>query len=266
MSKIAKKLLIGVAATGACLTMFSGMAVAEEEKPTANLTMGAYSQYIWRGFEMTKDSIVIQPSMTVAYKGFSANLWGNLDTDPYVDDSENASNNWTETDMTLAYGWDMDPVAFSVGYIYYGLDSFDDSQEFFASAALKTILKPTLTIYRDIDSYQGWYVTLGVSHSIPVHGDITLDLGAQVSYLSADEASTYHVSDTPDDSYSDFHDGVLSMGFTIPLNSYFTINPKLVYSFALSNDSEDVISNNYAAIGSGDENFIYGGVSVTMAF
>lgn len=266
MSKIAKKLLIGVAATGACLTMFSGMAVAEEEKPTANLTMGAYSQYIWRGFEMSKDSIVIQPSMTVAYKGFSANLWGNLDTDPYVIDDENASNNWTETDMTLAYGWDMDPVALSVGYIYYGLDSCDDSQEFYASASLKTILKPTLTIYRDIDSYQGWYVTLGVSHSIPVHNDITLDLGAQVSYLSADDASTYHVSDTPDDSYSDFHDGVLSLGFTIPLNTYITINPKLVYSFALSNDAEDVISNNYAAIGSGDENFIYGGVSVSMAF
>jgi uncharacterized protein (TIGR02001 family) len=263
MNKIAKKLLVGVAATGACFTMFSGMASAEEEKPTANLTVGAFSQYIWRGFEMSKDSIVIQPSMTVAYKGFSANMWGNLDTDPYVMD-DNASNNWTETDLTLAYAWDMDPVAFSVGYIYYGLDSVDDSQEFYASAALKTILKPTLTIYRDVDSYQGWYVTLGVSHSIPVHNDITLDLGAQVSYLSADDASTFAVSDSPDDAYSDFHDGVLSVGFTIPLCSYATINPKLVYSFALSNDAEDVISN--LSKQGDDDNFIYGGVSVTMTF
>ncbi len=267
MSTIAKKLLVGVVVTGACVTMFSGLAsAAEEEKPTANLTVGAYSQYIWRGFEMTKDSIVIQPSMTVAYKGFSANLWGNLDTDPYTVDGDNSSNNWTETDMTLAYGWDMDPVAFSVGYIYYALDSVDDTQEFYVSAALKTILKPTLTIYRDVDSYQGWYVTLGISHSIPVHNDITLDLGAQASYLSADDASTYHVSSTPDDAYSDFHDGVLSVGFTIPVCKYATINPKLAYSFALSNDAEDVISNNYAAIGSGDNNFIFGGVSVTMAF
>jgi len=266
MNKIAKRLLVGAAATGVCFTMFSGLAAAEEEKPTANLTVGAYSQYIWRGFELSKDSIVIQPSMTVAYKGFSANLWGNLDTDPYTVNDENASNNWTETDMTLAYAWDMDPVAFSVGYIYYGLDSFDDSQEFFISAALKTILKPTLSIYRDVDSYQGWYVTLGVSHSIPVQGDITLDLGAQVSYLSADSGDAPAYIDEDGDNYSDFHDGVLSVGFTIPLCSFATINPKLVYSFALSDDAEYVISNNYAAFGSGDEDFIYGGVSVTMTF
>jgi uncharacterized protein (TIGR02001 family) len=262
MNKIAKKLLVGAAATGVCFTMFSGMAAAEEEVPTANLTVGAFSQYIWRGFEMTKDSIVIQPSMTVAYKGFSANVWGNLDTDPYADDD--ADHHWTETDVTLAYAWDMDPVAFSVGYIYYGLDSLDDSQEFYASAGLKTILKPTLTIYRDVDSYEGWYITLGVSHSIPVHNDITLDLGAQVSYLSADDASTFAVSDSPDDAYSDFHDGVLSVGFTIPLCSYATINPKLMYSFALSNDAEDVISN--LSKQGDDDNFIYGGVSVTMTF
>lgn len=74
MNIITKKLLIGIAATGTCLTMFSSMASAEEEKPTANLSVGAYSQYIWRGFEMSKNSIVIQPSMTVAYKGFSANI------------------------------------------------------------------------------------------------------------------------------------------------------------------------------------------------
>jgi uncharacterized protein (TIGR02001 family) len=260
MNKIAKRLLVGAAATGVCFTMFSGMAAAEEEKPTANLTVGAFSQYIWRGFELSQDSIVIQPSMTVAYKGFSANLWGNLDTDNY--DVE--TNNWTETDMTLAYAWDMDPMAFSVGYIYYANDGIDDSQEFYASAALKTILKPTLTIYRDVDSYQGWYVTLGVSHSIPVHEDITLDLGAQASYLSADSGDEPAYTDADGDNYSDFHDGVLSVGFTIPVCSYATINPKLSYTFALSNDAQDVMKN--GSIDGDDDNFIYGGVSVTMTF
>ncbi len=263
MSKIAKKLLIGVAATGACLTMFSGMAVAEEDKPTANLTMGAYSQYIWRGFELSKDSIVIQPSMTVAYKGFSANLWGNLDTAPYSAD-DNESNNWNETDMTLAYGWDLDPVALSVGYIYYSIDSMDDSQEFYASASLKTILKPTLTIYRDIDSYQGWYITLGIGHSIPIQGDITLDLGAQIAYLSVDDESTYADPGDPNDAYSNFHDGTLSVGLTIPVNTYFTVNPKLSYTFGLSDDAEDLMGA--TSKDGNDDDYIYGGVSVSMAF
>ncbi len=258
MNKIAKKLLVGVAATGACFTMFSGMASAEEEKPTANLTVGALSQYIWRGFELSKDSIVIQPSMTVAYKGFSANLWGNLDTDPYMDDQDN----WNETDMTLAYAWDIDPVAFSVGYIYYALEA-DDTQEFYVSAGLKSILKPTLTIYRDVDSYEGWYVTLGISHSIPVHNDITLDMGAQVSYLSSDSGDNA-ITDEDGESYDDFHDGVLSVGLTIPLCSYATINPKLMYTFALSDDAEYVMRG--ASMNGDDDDFFYGGVSVTMTF
>lgn len=263
MRKMTRELLIGVATTGACLTMFSGMAVAEEDKPTANLTVGAYSQYIWRGFELSKDSIVIQPSMTLAYKGFSANLWGNLDSDPYSDTTDE-SKNWNETDMTLTYGWDMDPVAFSVGYIYYALDSVDDTQEFLASAALKTILKPTLTIYRDIDSYQGWYISLGVAHSFPVHEAITLDLGAQASYLTADDESTYADPSDPNDAYNNFHDGMLSVGLTIPVTTYITVNPKLSYTFALSNDAQELLKA--SSKDGNDDQFFYGGVSVTMAF
>lgn len=262
MSEIAKKLMAGVAATGVCLVLSSSLACAEEEKPTADLTVGAYSQYIWRGFEMSKDSIVVQPSMTVAYKGFSANLWGNLDTDPYSEINDE-SNNWTETDLTLAYGWEMGPAAFSVGYIYYALDGDDDdTQEFFASAALDTLLAPTLAVYRDTDAFPGWYATLGISHSFPVSGEITLDLGALVSYLAADEAETYAEADGS--KYSNFHDGVLSVGLTIPVSQYITVTPKLSYTFALSSGAEDLMRD--SSKNGTDDDFIYGGVAVSMAF
>lgn len=263
MKKVTKKLLTGVAVTGVCLSMVSGLAFAEEEKPTANLTVGAFSQYIWRGFELSKDSIVVQPSMTVGYKGFSANLWGNLDTDPYTTTTDE-SNNWNETDMTLAYGWDMGPVSFSAGYIYYGLDAANDTQEFFAGATWNTLLKPTLTVYKDTDSYPGWYTTLAVSHSFPVKGDITLDLGASASYLKADDSSTYADPNDPTEAYSNFHDGVLSVGFTVPVNQYFTVTPKLSYTFALSNDAQDLMKA--SSKNGNDDSFVYGGVSVSMAF
>ena len=264
MSKVARKLLTGVAVTGVCLSIFSGLAFAadaEEEKPTANLTVGAYSQYIWRGFELSKDSIVVQPSMTVGYKGFSANLWGNLDTNQYST-TANETNNWNETDMTLAYGWEMGPATFSVGYIYYSLDGVDDTQEFFASAALNTLLKPTLTVYRDTDYAPGWYTTLGISHSFPVQGDITLDLGGQVSYLKASSSSPYKEADGSN--YSSFHDGVLSVGLTVPVNKYITVSPKLSYTFALSSDAQDLMKA--SSKNGNDDNFIYGGVAVSMAF
>ena len=42
-----------------------------EEKPTGDFTVAAMSQYVWRGYELSRNSVVIQPSMTIGYKGFS---------------------------------------------------------------------------------------------------------------------------------------------------------------------------------------------------
>ena len=269
MSRIARKLLVGVAATGVCLSMFSGLACAadaEEDKPTADLTVAALSQYVWRGFAYSKDSIVVQPSMTVGYKGFSANLWGNLDTDRWNDNGQD-SNSWTETDLTMAYGWAMGPVNFSAGYIYYALDAATDTQEVFLSATLDTLLSPTLKVYRDIDHYAGWYTTLGVSHSLPVKDDIVLTLGAQVSYLVADEASSYADPDDANEEYSDFHDGLLSASLKIPVGKYLAVTPQVYYSFPLSSDADDRLKlDNQNVIGKSDSDFLYGGVSVSMTF
>lgn len=266
MRDVARKLLAGVVTTGVCLSMFSGLAFAEEDKPTADLTVGALSQYIWRGFAYSKDSVVVQPSMTVGYKDFSFNLWGNLDTDRWNADGQDA-NSWTETDMTMAYAWAMGPVNFSTGYIYYALDNATDTQEVYLSATLDTVLKPTLKIYRDIDHYAGWYLTLGVAHSVPITGEINLDLGAQVSYLAADDANSYEDPNETGKAYRNFHDGLLSASLKIPVNQYISVTPQLYYSFPLSSDADDRLKiDNMNVIGKTDADFVYGGVSVSMAF
>ena len=51
-------------------------AAPAEEKPTLDFTTYGLTKYVWRGYENTKNSIVVQPSMTVGYAGFSANIWG----------------------------------------------------------------------------------------------------------------------------------------------------------------------------------------------
>jgi len=43
----------------------------------------ALNLYYSKGVANSRNSIVIQPSVTVGYKDFSINLWGNLDTNPY---------------------------------------------------------------------------------------------------------------------------------------------------------------------------------------
>ncbi len=47
-------------------------AASEEEKPTADFNVAALTKYVWRGYEQTRDSIVVQPSFTVGYKGLRA--------------------------------------------------------------------------------------------------------------------------------------------------------------------------------------------------
>lgn len=87
-----------------------------EEKPSASADMAIFSKYVWRGYELSDDSIVFQPSATVGYKGFSMNLWGNLDSD--FDDMDTVTNDkteWTETDLTLSYDTSFGPVGLGGG-------------------------------------------------------------------------------------------------------------------------------------------------------
>ena len=79
-----------------------------ETKPYFSGAAAGLSQYIFRGYELSKDSIVIQPSLTVGYRGFEATLWGNLDSNDKYTKADKA--NWNETDLTLSYTYDFGPV------------------------------------------------------------------------------------------------------------------------------------------------------------
>ena len=125
----------------------------EEEKPTADVSISLMSQYIWRGQELSRDSLIIQPSLTIGYKGFAANIWQNIDTD-YWDTTDDVDS-LNETDITLSYGHDFGSFGLEAGYIWYSLDVADDSHEVYASATLNTLLSPTLTVYREFAHYPG---------------------------------------------------------------------------------------------------------------
>ncbi|HBI15218.1 MAG TPA: hypothetical protein DDY20_06835 [Desulfobulbaceae bacterium] len=252
-----------IAATFVLLGSYAPVFGTEEaEKPTGSMSIAMLSKYVWRGYELSNDSMVIQPSITASYLGFSVNLWGNLDTDQDADLFGEEGANWNETDLTLSYGGSAGMVSYSAGYIYYGLEGLDDSQEIYGSIGLDTILAPTLTVYRDVDAYPGWYATLGVSHSFQLSENISLDLAGQVGYLSADDADTLAEPDDPGSAYSDFHDGRLSATLTIPITEEISIAPNVTYSFALSDGASDIIKGGSAG---GDDNFLFGGITLNVA-
>jgi hypothetical protein len=260
--------LAAVTAMGFLLLIFSSMNLwAEDEaKPSASGDVGVFSQYIWRGYEFSKDSIVIQPSATVSYKDVSFNLWGNLDTDLYTD--PNGESQFTETDMTLSYDKSFGMVSLGAGYIYYGLDGMDDSQEIYLSIGLDTLLSPSLTVYREISNYQGWYISLGVSHSFELPKEITLDLGGSIGYYAYDDV--YEFDDNGNettDKYSALHNGLISVGLTIPIGKYFSVVPMVAYSFPLSNEADNMITYTNLSAGFEDKSdFFYGGVTASLSF
>ncbi len=275
-------------------TSLSLMAWAEEEaatdKVTGEVAASVLSAYIWRGQEMTRHSVVVQPSMTAAYKGFTVNLWGNLDTNPYSAVDDDYSSTYTETDVTLSYSHQFGIVQVGGGYIYYGLAAATpggpdllDSQELFFTLGLNTILAPTLTVYKEIDHYHQWYATLGVSHTFALHDKVGLKLLATVSYLKSDDETTYPEFDSDyaatNDKFNNLHDGVISVALPVSVTDHITITPLLSYVFPLSDDAKYEmkargLEGSWTTVGrtvvvdpsDRDCAYLYGGVTLSFAF
>jgi len=254
----------------------------EEDPITGEAAASILSAYIWRGQEFSRHSVVIQPSATIGYKGFSLNVWGNLDTHAYAAGPENYSSNYSETDVTLSYTHKFGIVSVGGGYIYYGLAALQpggadplDSQEIFATVSVDTILTPTLTIYKEIDHYHQWYATLGVSHIFKLHERIGLKLAGQVSYLKSEDDSTYPKFDSNSvattDKFNNFHDAVATISLPVSVTKNITITPLLTYVFPLSNDAryEMKARGLQGAASPSDKDsssFLYGGVTLSFAF
>lgn len=75
------------------------------------------SKYVWRGQNLV-DNWVLQPSVSLGYKGLTGSIWGNSDmTGETVDNWE-----FTELDYTLDYSGTVpgvDVLGYSIGAIYY---------------------------------------------------------------------------------------------------------------------------------------------------
>ncbi len=150
-------------------------------------------------------------------------------------------------------------------YIIVGCD---DSQELFLSLGLNTLLSPSLTAYREMDSYMHWYFLFSLSYSIKLTETTSLELSASASYLKSKDADEYpEINDgglATGDKFNNFHDGVITASLPITVARYISITPALSYTFPLSNDASDEMK--YRSKTGKDDNFIYGGVTLSMAF
>jgi hypothetical protein len=236
------------------------------EDLTADFNLSLYSQYIWRGYGLSKNSFVLFPTMTVGYKGFAVNVWTDLDTRFYGTDAKEFK--LQETDVTVSYSNSYQPwkLNYSLGWILYDYQPTEGeadgsiidtkNQEIFLTLGLDTLLKPTFSVYQEIEKGPAWYFQLGVSHSFAVYKDWSLDLAGSVSYLNN---KSQHKNGT---NFSDFHDGNISAGLKIPLNKYLSVKPNIQYSFPLTSAASREIND--GSFGH-DNQFVYGGLIIDLA-
>jgi len=120
------------------------------------------SKYIWRGMNLVNGD-VIQPSVTVGYKGFSGNLWGSYD----LTNDERKRHQLTEWDYTLDYSFGWKKLGFTVGATYYDLRHIHikDSADAFAIVSVDVPLRPTLAVWKAIKQTEGSYWRFSLSHS-----------------------------------------------------------------------------------------------------
>ncbi|HOJ70701.1 MAG TPA: hypothetical protein PLR38_02560 [Syntrophorhabdaceae bacterium] len=255
------------------LIFFPQISQGEQAKDvTGSVALATYNQYIFRGYEIGKSSLVIQPSMTVSLKGFSATLWGNMDTNQRntrtATFNQEFKKGWNETDLTLSYTHEIKNLSITGGYIYYGTKYADETEEVFVALSYKTIANPTITVYRDIANYKGTYINLGLSHSFPIYKKMTIDLASGFGYFigESDYWKTYERSTGTytGSKYRGFHDGMVKMGLTIPVKKVFLIQPTVQYWFPLSSHARKEyptpadIKDSYNPNGPVKYNLVYG--------
>lgn len=256
-------------------------ASTEEDRPTASFGVDIFSQYVWRGFALSRNSAVLQPSITVGYKGFSVNLWGNFDA------SENApwaltprtGAKWNETDFTFGYtrevyqGTWLKSLSLSLGGIYYAYDSTlypqgDSFEITYGVTADFNYAVLAITANHEVLHYPGWLLTVGLSRKFDLPWyNLSLDLGHNFLFLFSRDWVAYPAKPFSNpDSTKAFNAplaGQLYAALNIPVHKYVTISPKMGFWYALGGGSTELLR-----WGSWDakHNHVYGGLNVTFAF
>ena len=258
-----KYVTMGLLAGAMCLGL--GSAMAEEAEPVAaSLDLPVLSAYVWRGQVLT-DEAVVQPSLTVSKNGFSINAWANYNAaGSYCGDNE---KKFSEMDLTASYSYSVGPATLGLGIAQYtfpnqtletetGGVAYPETSEAFASIGLDIPLAPTLTVYRDLDSIEGFYAMLGVSHSFTLCDQASLVASASVGAGDKDYNTGYFGEDK--DAMNDVNVG-LALPITVLEN--LTIKPAVSYTYLPDSSISDAAEAVY-----GDDSHFVGSVTASYTF
>lgn len=176
----------------ACIVVWSVLFLAFGAAGTAvgaEATAGAdvASAYVWRGITFN-DGLVVQPYVDVAAgNGFAINVWGNYDIDDY--DNTLDDNEFSEIDLTLSYGFSLDPVDITVGHIEYLFpNGGEGTSEVFLSAYISLLegVSAGVDAYYDYDVVEDYYISASLAYDVTLDSGLGLGAGASAGYAGED--------------------------------------------------------------------------------
>ena len=173
-----------------CLMIAAILLAGVETLFAADAVLGVTgnSAYVWRGITFN-DGGVLQPSLDVRKGGFGMNVWGNMDLE---DDYNEAldSGQFSEIDLTLSYGFAIQSVSISFGYIEYLFPNADTpaGREIFTTAAIEPLkgLSLGIALYYEIDEVEDYYANLNMSYAYSFTESLSCKIGAAVGYIGED--------------------------------------------------------------------------------
>ena len=204
------------------------------------------SAYVWRGITFN-DGMVAQPYIDVASEGFGINIWGNMDIDDYDDTLDGGE--FSELDLTLSYGFSLDPVDVSIGYIEYLFPAgADGTREGFLGLSMELMagFSAGITGYYDFDEVDDYYINASVGYGYDFDNGISLGLGAEAGF-AGDDASAGRDGG--------FHEYLFSADCSYPITGAVEMSAFLAWT---DNFDKDVLPD--------QDTDLFGGVGVLVSF
>ena len=252
--------------------------------PTFSLSTGILNQYIFRGVANSDSSAVIEPSFTASWEGFSANVWGNVDTSRNSDNPflpmpafETGNAKWSETDVTFSYTKNLTQnFSVLIGNVYYGVERplqspyGTNEDEVFGGVSYNfPWFTAAFTTYGEVMNTVDEWFELDLSKSIPlpmlncVCKGTTLNLGTSFGYLILNHTNNLLALNGSTGSYSGPQTCLLDATVAFPINKYLTLAPTIGLWLPLTSAAA-----NYLEANSLDEKatHFYGGINMTATF
>ena len=205
---------------GGCL-IHGTPAVAESEHGplTVRWETAFASKYLFQGIDYSDGNPVVQPELSLEYRGFSLTSWFNVDLD---------ERHVNEIDLAFAYERELGRFSATPGYARYQYpnprwnpsqevyEDWDPSQEVYLDLLYATLVDLSLSTHYDFDAGKGAYFTLELDRDVETSVG-TFGIGSHLFY----QRNYYEMSGIPSLEFAvNYSRSIRSVSIT-PSVSYF---------------------------------------------